>query len=47
MKKENAIKFLKKLHELEDLYRCSLLDVDKLLLLEQIRFDFLKAYQGK
>lgn len=47
MKKENAIKFLARLHELETLYRVNVLTQIEKELIEALRTDFLKAYRSE
>jgi len=47
MKKENAIKYLKRLHELETLYRTNVLTQIEKELVASLRADFLKAYKGE
>lgn len=46
MKYENAIEFLKRLHELEKEFSDDLFASDKKELVEQIRADFIKHYKG-
>jgi hypothetical protein len=45
MEKENAIKFLKLLHELENSF-IGLFELEKKELTSQIRKEFLKAWRG-
>ena len=47
MKKQNAINYLKRLHELEDTFKGDLLSLEKKELVELLRAEFLKAYQGR
>ncbi len=46
MKKQNAIKYLKNLHELELKFSNNLLNLEKKELVASLRATFLKAYKG-
>ena len=45
MTKENAIDYLKYLHELEAKYRSNLVTLEIASLLEKVRLDFVAAYR--
>jgi hypothetical protein len=47
MTKENAIRYLKLLHDLEQKYSNDLFTTDLKKLAEYLRYEFLENYQGK
>jgi len=47
MTKQSAIKYLKFLHTLEQEYSKSLFGQEMRVVVQDIRFEFIKAYQGK
>jgi len=47
MTKENAIEYLRYLHELEKRYRLDLFGADMRLQIEEIRLKFIKSYNDE
>jgi len=43
--RDNAIAYLKYLHEVEDNYRKDIITFDIAIVVEQIRLEFIKAYR--